>query len=652
MEHSTFFIEDDSTTPINDTKSFSNQAQRFGILSPHQFYKLQHILLTPVSIGGTDPRFPTLVIKPFELIQKIKRILKRNHVPVRAVKMNGSTAGYVLQDPVQSEKKRENTCENYQLVAESQSILPQAEISPRETIENCDSNSESSTSPGSYLSESETDFASGTDSGSDNSEPELTQNFSELNTDDSNNNNNSTYNAKSFTPTDLDIIFEVDLNSYIDYQSVKSAVLRAIYEFYPPQSKTDSLTLSSIEAHYIPRKKKIWQDQGTGDKWSLLSLHNAEGKNIDLKFISRLKRSFEFSVDSFQIYLDVLCDYLSEEYTHSLSESENEPTIPLGIQVTVETKFSNLHEALNHLNNKIIDTVKPEEIRGGGLLKYCYLLIHSFETVSIEKRKSLEGYMCSRFFIDFHIRSPDYEQKILSYLSVHFPGASYPQTAEGYLEVVKVINFLRTLQDVAERAAICLGKEDLNLALMTIDEISKRYTQPQYVTYSFVPYFAFLPPFPTKSNTFSNEDSVTKSKVYVEDTKRKSYSSTEIIDESKHLKAKSNTQDFVTREKSFEKKKIERPIPIETQIFERRKSVETTKFNSKLSHGSDRFEPQNLKKGLEQGVNCILNAPPFCYNFMPIFAYPNLRPLMYPPTMLYNQTQQQNMIYTQTDQPI
>ncbi|KAI6647593.1 Protein FAM46D [Oopsacas minuta] len=585
---------DHDTTPTNTSLTFQEQSQRFGVLSSQQFHKLQQILLTPVSIGGANIQSPILVIKPFELIQKIKRILKQNGIPVRAVKMNGSTAGYVLQD-----KKCENANDAFEYNQSPNTLRDNI----FETVENCDSNSDSSTSPCSYLSESETDFASGTDSGSVNSDTEnITQTLSEIPLEENNNNNNniSHTSLREFTPTDLDIVFEVDLNSHIDYQNVKYSVLQVLFEFYPSNLK-NTLSFSTLESAYIPRKKKIWQDKG--DKWSFLSLHNPEGKNIDLKFISKIKRPYEFSVDSFHIYLDVLCDFLSDEYTPtSIDPTTN--SIPYGLQIGVETKYLDLQDALNHLNNKIIETHKPEEIRGGGLLKYCYLLIHGFDTSSSERQNILERYMCSRFFIDFHIRSPEYERKILSYLSVHFPGASCPQTADAYMEVVRVIGFLRTLQTVAKRSAICLGKEDLHIALAIIDLIIGQYTQPQMLTYSYIPYYIpqqYLP----KSNTLSEEKpSQEKSKVYVEDRKPFVPKSNTFVEESKSYKPKLHEESDTNKSRN---------------ITER-----------KLSQDENMFSPI---------------AASMFYNFLPVFAMPNMRPLYFNPIqkqMIYNQTPQQH----------
>ena len=619
MEEENSFPNEHDTTPTDNLFTFNQNSQKFGVLSPQQFHKLQQILVTPVSIGGSDLQSPILTIKPFELIQKIKRILRKKGMPVRAVKMNGSTAGFILQDTTPVMKKCENAkiYEEYVYSPSDSHNILQESIFPDETADNSDSNSDSSTTPCSYLSESETDFASGTDTGSVNSDTEnIAQKLSDIIIEDNNNNNNTTtppQTMREFTPTDLDIIFEVDFNSHTDYHNVKDSVLQALYEFHPHR-QNGMLSYTSLEAAYIPRKKIICPTEYNIDKWSFLSLHNSEGKNIDLKFISKIKRPYEFSVDSFHIYLDMPCDFLSDDYTPPSSDSdiESQHSIPYGLQVTVETKYLNLQEALYHLNNKIIETHKPEEIRGGGLLKYCYLLIHGFGTASIERQRSLERYMCSRFFIDFNIRSLDYEQKVLSYLAVHFPGAAYPQTADAYMEVVRVIGFLRTLQDVARRSAICLGKEDLHLALAIIDIIIGRYTQPQVMTYSYVPFFAIPPPqYLPKSNTLTEEKSE-KSKVYVEDRKP-----------------------FISRSHSF---------------------VEESKFyKTKHQEEKDSKSETRPTRTNEQKENVFPNTPPqLMYNFLPIFAFPNIRPIFYTPTLslhkqfMYNTPTQQQQQQQQT----
>ena len=63
-----------------------------------------------------------------------------------------------------------------------------------------------------------------------------------------------------------------------------------------------------------------------------------------------------------------------------------------------------------HLKEHWIDTIQPEEIRGGGLLKYARLLASGYKPLYPAKLARMERYMCSRFFIDF----PDIDKQGLS----------------------------------------------------------------------------------------------------------------------------------------------------------------------------------------------------------------------------------------------
>ncbi len=52
------------------------------------------------------------------------------------------------------------------------------------------------------------------------------------------------------------------------------------------------------------------------DSWALMSLCNVNGQNIELKFVDRMKRQFQFSVDSFQILLDPLLDHYEQIFKY------------------------------------------------------------------------------------------------------------------------------------------------------------------------------------------------------------------------------------------------------------------------------------------------------------------------------------------------
>ena len=129
-------------------------------------------------------------------------------------------------------------------------------------------------------------------------------------------------------------------------------------------------------------------------------------------------------MDSFQIILDSLLLFYE---CSELSIGENfYPT------VVGESVYGDFQEALYHLHKKLIATRHPEEIRGGGLLKYCNLLVRSYRPAQPDYIKTLERYMCSRFFIDF----PDINQqraKLENYLWNHFVGPEEESLKYQYL---------------------------------------------------------------------------------------------------------------------------------------------------------------------------------------------------------------------------
>lgn len=192
-----------------------------------------------------------------------------------------------------------------------------------------------------------------------------------------------------------------------------------------------------------------------GDCWSLISLGNSRGhKNVELKFVDSMKRPFEFSVDSFQIMLDSLLLFYE---CSELPMSENfYPT------VVGESVYGDFQEALYHLQKKLIATRNPEEIRGGGLLKYCHLLVRRYRPAFPEKIKMLERYMCSRFFIDF----PDIGQqkcKLENYLWNHFIGPEEESLKYQYLLL---------LRNVVDDSTVCLMGHERRQTLALIDDLA------------------------------------------------------------------------------------------------------------------------------------------------------------------------------------
>ncbi|XP_069986344.1 terminal nucleotidyltransferase 5C [Penaeus vannamei] len=257
---------------------------------------------------------------------------------------------------------------------------------------------------------------------------------------------------------DLDLIFAVDLSSPRNYDRVKNAVLEVLVDYLPEGVSKKRMSSCSMKEGYVNKMVKV----NDSDRWSLISLSNNGGRNVELKFVDSMKRQFEFSVDSFQIVLDSLLLFYD---CAEMPISENfYPT------VVGESVYGDFSEALYHLQKKFIATKNPEEIRGGGLLKYCNLLVKDYEPARPEEIKTLERYMCSRFFIDF----PDVNQqqsKLEAYLWNHFVGADEALRYE----------YLMVLHRVVDESTVCLMGHERRQTLNLIDELACQvfYTEQQ-----------------------------------------------------------------------------------------------------------------------------------------------------------------------------
>ncbi|KAI9560796.1 hypothetical protein GHT06_011748 [Daphnia sinensis] len=250
---------------------------------------------------------------------------------------------------------------------------------------------------------------------------------------------------------DLDLIFGVDLSSARTFDRIKTAVLDSLLDFLPAGVSRTRMLSCSLKEAYVSKMVKVTE----GDRWSLISLGtNHRGKNVELKFVHNMRRQFEFSVDSFQIILDSLILFYDCASTMPISESFY-PT------VVAESVYGDFRQAHYHLHHKMIATRNPEEIRGGGLLKYCNLLVKDYRPADPDQIKTFERYMCSRFFIDF----PDVGQqrlKLDNYLWNHFVGAD---------EALKY-DYLMTLYSVVDESTVCLMGHERRQTLSLIQELA------------------------------------------------------------------------------------------------------------------------------------------------------------------------------------
>lgn len=253
--------------------------------------------------------------------------------------------------------------------------------------------------------------------------------------------------------SDIDLIFCADLPTPRHADRVKAAVLGHLAALLPPARRRHASPAALKEA-YVSKMVRVDSD---GDRWSLISLGGARGhRSVELKFVDSMRRQFEFSVDSFQIALDSLLAFYD---CARLPICENFYPSVVG-----ESVYGDFHESLQHLSEKLIATRRPEEIRGGGLLKYCALLAKGYRPARPDRIKTLERYMCSRFFIDF----PELGQqraKLEAYLRNHFVGRSDESLKHRYLTL---------LHGVVRESTVCLMGHERRQTLALIAALACR----------------------------------------------------------------------------------------------------------------------------------------------------------------------------------
>lgn len=256
---------------------------------------------------------------------------------------------------------------------------------------------------------------------------------------------------------DLDLIFGVELSTTNDLQKTKNAALDSLLHFLPEGVNRERMSSCSLKEAYVQKMVKVCNES---DRWSLISLSNNKGKNVELKFVDTMKRQFEFSVDSFQIILDSLLNFYevsASQTGDSTAMSMSEHFYPT---VKAESVYGNFNEALYHLNKKLIATHNPEEIRGGGLLKYCNLLVRRYRPANNADITSMQRYMCSRFFIDFSDINQQ-KQKLVCYLANHFNN-----------DDTMMYEYLQTLYRVVDESTICLMGHERRQTLNLIQQMA------------------------------------------------------------------------------------------------------------------------------------------------------------------------------------
>ncbi|KFQ40542.1 Protein FAM46C [Mesitornis unicolor] len=281
---------------------------------------------------------------------------------------------------------------------------------------------------------------------------------------------------------DLDLIFQVSLPSEAEFQLVRDVVLRSLLNFLPEGVSKLKISPVTMKETYIQKLVKVCTES---DRWSLISLSNKHGRNVELKFVDCIRRQFEFSVDSFQIILDSLLFYY--DYSETLMSEHFHPTV-IG-----ESMYGDFEAAFDHLQNKLIATKNPEEIRGGGLLKYCSLLLRDFRPMDKDEIKTLERYMCSRFFIDFP-DILDQQRKLETYLQNHFSKGERSK-----------YDYLMILRRVVNESTVCLMGHERRQTLNLISLLALKVLAEQNIIPNATNVTCYYQPAPYVSDVnFSN----------------------------------------------------------------------------------------------------------------------------------------------------
>ncbi|KAI0981407.1 hypothetical protein GJ496_008840 [Pomphorhynchus laevis] len=448
---------------------------RFHYLNYVQLATLCNVMRSEITVESTSIGFPTLRFPLFEFILQLRRCLSEKSLDCESFKLNGGAASYVVsQDSTVDEDIDSAASGNHGIDGrrffESTSPTPR-QHHPPSTILNVNSAYQSGSN---YVwsSNDERHYLPAITNESD---------FSDFN--------------------DFDIIISMNIDRWDDIKNCALETLRA----FMPLSNDVPATYMLWEA-YVTKHVCVLNEN---DRWSLITFCNHRGQNLELKFVQSIRRSYQFSIDSFRIHLDPFFNLMAnnsdkkrkknDDIRMSLSVSEkadkvdsksdkvddkddkenmksdisvkigdNEPDgnsdkmFPSELKadhrdhiregnkpidskllenfvlngVLAESAYGDFQQAFYHLKNRLIVVRQPEEIRGGGLLRYCHLLVKGFKPQDMIEMNLLERYMCTRFLIDFH--RPELQlQTIRNYEKTHLHNA--PDIIEKWYECLQSV---------------------------------------------------------------------------------------------------------------------------------------------------------------------------------------------------------------------
>ncbi|GAA6095115.1 uncharacterized protein LOC113635623 [Tachysurus ichikawai] len=442
--------------------------RRFHNLTQHQVETLDQVLTEVIPIHGRG-NFPTLKIKPKDIIHIVRDRLVSKNIKVRDVRLNGSTASHVLVKENGTSYKDLDIIfgvelskqEDFQIIKEVVlgcllDFLPQGVNKDKITA---------LTMKEAYVQKMVKVFTEydrwSLISLSNNSGKNVELKFV-----------SSLRRQFEFSVDSFQIILDTMLESYLEAERREAAQLK---EKELKASMIPSTDLGSVRIHEqitsagtescnetnvnmsdktkeMNNLHEVCHNGGEGSKASTIQTpeqlevlseiveHSVESQQHAHPSISQAGVLESYSQLDLVTPVETSED-LNLSDTKSLLPSHRE--IP-SVTVVAESMYGDFEQAMDHLRYRLIATRNPEEIRGGGLLKYSNLLVRDFKPASETEIKTLERYMCSRFFIDF----PDVneqQRKIESYLRNHFIG-----------EEKSKYDYLMTLRRVVNESTVCL----------------------------------------------------------------------------------------------------------------------------------------------------------------------------------------------------
>lgn len=236
---------------------------------------------------------------------------------------------------------------------------------------------------------------------------------------------------------------------------------------FSTQKKSEKSSEQSVASNATEQQKQSLEGHiNTRSDQDLMTADS--GKSVSMK---ESDRSVEFSTLGYccQQCLGRQHNPLNDIYHFEIDNRTPSAVISENFYPTVigRSEYGSFKEALYHLERKLIATRSPEEIRGGGLLKYCNLLVKNYKPTNVYQIRTLERYMCSRFFIDFSDLNQQ-QAKLESYLANHFSD-----------DPVLKFDYLTILHNVVQRSTVCLMNHELRLTLNMIKDLAYKLNEQQ-----------------------------------------------------------------------------------------------------------------------------------------------------------------------------